>query len=290
LGAIDNTGEITKLGKRMVQLPLDPPLSKMLILSKKYKCSEEVVSIVSMLSIPGIYVRPKDREEESDSIREKFMVPESDHLTYLFVYQQWVENNYNPNWCHEHFIQPKAMRKVHEIRTQLVDIMEKIKIPLVSCGTEWDSVRKSIAASFFHQSTRMKGIGEYINIRTGLPCYLHPSSSLSGLGYTPEYLVYHELVYTTKEYMQCVTAIDPHWLAEFGSIFFSVRDPNSSLSSKRREEKDEEKKMEEEFKEKQEKDRLEQEKEMNILREKNKKKSKVGVIGGRRKKNFRLGI
>jgi len=229
-------GEVTELGRHMVQFPLDPPLSKMLILSKKFNCSEEVVAIVSMLSIPGIYYRPKDKEKESDSVREKFMVPESDHLTYLFVYQQWVENGYSANWCYDHFIQPKAMRKVHEIRSQLVDIMDKLQIPLVSCKTDLDPVRKTIASSFFHQTTRMKGIGEYINLRTGLPCYLHPSSSLSGLGHAPEYLVYHELVYTTKEYMQCVTAVDPQWLAEYGGIFFSIRDPNVSISSKKREE------------------------------------------------------
>ena len=48
--------------------------------------------IVSMLSVPLIFFRPKGREEESDQAREKFQVPESDHLTYLHVYQQWKTN------------------------------------------------------------------------------------------------------------------------------------------------------------------------------------------------------
>ena len=56
-----------------------------------------------------------------------------------------------------------------------------------------------------------------------MPCFLHPSSALYGLGYTPDYIAYHELVYTSKEYMQCVTAVDPTWLAELGPIFFSVK-------------------------------------------------------------------
>lgn len=41
---------------------------------------------------------------------------------------------------------------------------------------------------------------------------------------TPDYVVYHELIMTSKEYMQCVTSVDPHWLAELGPMFFSVRD------------------------------------------------------------------
>lgn len=57
----------------------------------------------------------------------------------------------------------------------------------------------------------------------GMPCHLHPSSALYGLGYTPDYVVYHELVFTSKEYMQCVSAVEPEWLAELGPMFFSIK-------------------------------------------------------------------
>ena len=43
-----------------------------------------------------------------------------------------------------------------------------------------------------------KGIGEYVNLRTGMPCHLHPTSALFGCGFTPDYIVYHELIMTTK--------------------------------------------------------------------------------------------
>jgi hypothetical protein len=49
---------------------------------------------VSMLSVPSIFYRPKGREEEADAVREKFQVPESDHLTYLNVYNQWKSNKW----------------------------------------------------------------------------------------------------------------------------------------------------------------------------------------------------
>lgn len=61
------------------------------------------------LPLPAI---PQGREEESDQVREKFAVPESDHLTYLNVYLQWNNNSYSTLWCNEHFIHAKAMRKV----------------------------------------------------------------------------------------------------------------------------------------------------------------------------------
>ena len=121
-----------------------------------------------MLSVPSIFFRPKGREEDSDAAREKFQVPESDHLTYLNVYQQWKTNGYSGQWCQDHFIHVKAMRKVREVRAQLKEIMEQQKMKMVSCGTEWDIVRKCICAAFFHQAARLKGIGEYVNTRTGM--------------------------------------------------------------------------------------------------------------------------
>ena len=173
-------------GRKMVEFPLDPPLSKMLLISEELGCTAEILTIVSMLSIPTIFFRPKDRAEESDASREKFFVPESDHLTLLHVYQQWKSNNFSAEWCTEHFIHVKAMRKVREVRSQMLDIMQTLKIPTTSCGSNWDVVRKAICSAYFHNAAKLKGIGQYVNMRSGLPCHLHPTSALFGLGFTPD--------------------------------------------------------------------------------------------------------
>ncbi|XP_055383780.1 pre-mRNA-splicing factor ATP-dependent RNA helicase PRP16 isoform X2 [Condylostylus longicornis] len=234
LGALDHTGALTPLGRQMAEFPLDPPQCQMLIVSFQMECSSEVLIIVSMLSVPSIFYRPKGREEEADGVREKFQVPESDHLTYLNVYLQWKQNNYSSNWCNEHFIHIKAMRKVREVRQQLKDIMEQQKLEVKSCGTDWDIVRKCICSAYFYQAARLKGIGEYVNLRTGMPCHLHPTSALYGLGTTPDYVVYHELIMTAKEYMQCATSVDGYWLAELGPMFFSVKESGRSGREKKK--------------------------------------------------------
>jgi len=117
----------------------------------------------------------------------------------------------------------------------------------VSCGTSWDVVRRAICSAYFHNAARLKGIGEYVNLRTGMPCHLHPTSALYGLGYTPDYIVYHELIMTTKEYMQCVTAVDPVWLAEMGPMFFSVKEDYKSRVEKRKRAREEIQNMEKEM-------------------------------------------
>eukprot|EP01114_Cavostelium_apophysatum_P006983 TRINITY_DN1861_c0_g1_i4.p1 TRINITY_DN1861_c0_g1~~TRINITY_DN1861_c0_g1_i4.p1 ORF type:complete len:1192 (-),score=397.74 TRINITY_DN1861_c0_g1_i4:17-3592(-) len=251
LGALDNAGSLTPMGRKMVEFPLDPPLSKMLLMGEELGCSAEIATVVSMLSVPKVFFRPKGREDESDLAREKFFVPESDHLTLLNTYQQWKTNNYSVQWCNEHFIHAKAMRKVREVRAQLVDIMKTLRMQNVSCGTDWDVVRKAICSAYFHNAARSKTIGEYLNLRTGMPCFMHPTSSLYGLGYSADYIVYHELVMTTKEYMQCVTAVDPHWLAELGSMFFQIKTGNRAQRIKK--EKEEQKKIQEDYEEQEKK-------------------------------------
>lgn len=247
LGALDNTGQLTALGKTMVEFPLDPALSKMLIVSEQMGCSNEVLIIVSMLSVPAIFFRPKGREDEADAAREKFAVPESDHLTLLHVYQQWSKTQFSTTWCTQHFIHAKAMRKVREVRAQLKEIIEQQDMKLVSSGTEWDIVRKCICSAYFHHAARLKGIGEYVNCRTGMPCHLHPTSALYGMGFTPDYVVYHELIMTSKEYMQCVTAVDGHWLAELGPMFYSVKESHETRVDRKRNEMKKVDTMEEEM-------------------------------------------
>jgi pre-mRNA-splicing factor ATP-dependent RNA helicase DHX38/PRP16 len=233
LGALDAGGALTTLGRQMAEFPLDPPQCQMLIMSCQMGCSAEILIIVSMLSVPSIFYRPKGREEEADGVREKFQVPESDHLTYLNVYQQWKMNHYSSNWANEHFIHIKALRKVREVRQQLKDILTQQKLDMKSCGTDWDVVRKCICAAYFYQAARQKGLGEYVNLRTGMPCFIHPTSALYGLGTSPEYVVYHDLIQTGKSYMREVTTIDPRWLVEYGPMFFSIK--NKHTDKKRHE-------------------------------------------------------
>jgi len=247
LGALNNVGGLTDLGWKMVEFPLDPPLAKMLLTGKLLGCVEEVLTIVSMLSVPSVFFRPKDRAEESDAARERFLVPESDHLTLYNVYQQWKQHDYRGDWCNDHFLHVKGLRKAREVRSQLLDILKTLKIPLTSCWPDTDIVRKAICSAYFQNAARLKGVGEYVNCRNGMPCHLHPSSALYGMGCTPEYVVYHELVLTTKEYMQCATAVEPQWLAELGPMFFSVKESDISLLEHKKRQKEEKTAMEEEM-------------------------------------------
>lgn len=222
LGALDLHGALTNLGGRMSAFPLDPALSSLLFKGEEFGCLVEAITIVAMLSVPNVFMRPHGREDESDSAREKFFVPESDHLTLLHVYQRWRAAGSRPDWCAKHYISSKSMRKAREVREQLLDIVRTERMTETS-SDNWDSIRRAVAAAFFYQAARRKGNGEYINIRSGVVCVLHPTSALYGTGLSPDYVVYHELIMTRKEYMSCVTAADPHWLAEAGPALYILK-------------------------------------------------------------------
>ncbi|KAJ3862517.1 P-loop containing nucleoside triphosphate hydrolase protein [Lentinula novae-zelandiae] len=234
LVALDDVGDLTSIGRKMSEFPMDPSMRKMLIASVEYNCSSEMFTIVSMLSVPSVFYQPKERMEEADAAWEKFNVPESDHLKLLNVFNQWKSHGFRDEWGMRHFLHPTLLRKAREVRAQLEDIMKFQKMEIVSAGTDYDVIRKAIAAGYFHQAARVKGIGEFVNIRSGLPTHLHPTSALYGLGYTPSYVVYHELILTSKEYMTQVTAVDPYWLAELGSVFYSVKEKNFDQLGNRR--------------------------------------------------------
>lgn len=224
LGALDGDGNLTDIGRRMSGFPLDPALSALLLAGEEHGCIEESVTIVAMLSVPNVFMRPQGREEESDAAREKFFIPESDHLTLLHTYQRWMANGCRADWSAKHFINNKGMRKAREVREQLIDILKSGAVRVTS-SDDWDVTRRAVVDAYYYQAARRKGMSDYINIRSGVVCGLHPTSAIFGTGLTPDYVVYHELIYTKKEYMSCVTAAEPQWLANAhrGPLLYKVR-------------------------------------------------------------------
>ena len=87
LGALNDQGELTKMGRRMAEFPLDPMMAKALLASEQYSCSDEVVSIMAMLQVQNsIFYRPKDKGVHADKARQSFFDPSGDHVTLLKVW------------------------------------------------------------------------------------------------------------------------------------------------------------------------------------------------------------
>ncbi|KAF9126717.1 DEAH-box ATP-dependent RNA helicase prp22 [Mortierella sp. 14UC] len=234
LSALDSEGLLTRLGRKMAVFPMEPPLAKMLILSTDLNCSEEILTIVSMLSVQSVFHRPKEKQALADSKKAKFHQPEGDHLTLLTVYNAWKASKFSNPWCFENFIQARGMKRAQDVRKQLLGYMDRYNQDVVSCGKNYTKVRRALCGGLFRHAAKKDPQEGYKTLVEGTPVYIHPSSSL--FNKNPEWVIYHELVMTTKEYMREVTAIEPKWLTEAAPTFFKVADANK-ISRRKRQEK-----------------------------------------------------
>ncbi|KAI3361314.1 hypothetical protein L3Q82_013498, partial [Scortum barcoo] len=230
LGALNHLGELTKLGRRMAELPVDPMLSKMILASEQYKCSEEVLTIAAMLSVNNsIFYRPKDKVVHADNARMNFVVPGGDHLVLLNVYTQWLESGYSTQWCYENFIQFRSMRRARDVRDQLEGLMDRIEVEVVSSKGDSLPIRKAVTAGYFYHTARLSK-GGYKTVKHQQTVYVHPNSSL--FEEQPRWLIYHELVFTTKEFMRQVIEIESSWLLEVAPHYYKSKELEDSSSKK----------------------------------------------------------
>mmetsp|Transcript_15866 Transcript_15866/g.35547 ORF Transcript_15866/g.35547 Transcript_15866/m.35547 type:complete len:1098 (-) Transcript_15866:65-3358(-) len=233
LGALDDEGMMTKLGRKMAEFPMEPQLSKMLLTAVDLRCSEEIMTIVAMLSVQNVFYRPKDKQAMADQKKARFHQPEGDHCTLLEVYKGWAHNRFSNPWCYDNFIQARALRRSQDVRKQLITILDRYKLEIVSCGQDYNRIRKSIAAGFFGNACRRDPQEGYRTLTDHQQVYIHPASALYQRN--PEWLVYHELVLTTKEYLRECATIEPHWLPELAPNLFVRADPTKLSKRKQRE-------------------------------------------------------
>ncbi|SPO29511.1 probable ATP dependent RNA helicase [Ustilago trichophora] len=235
LSALDDEGLLTRLGRKMADFPMEPMMSKMLIASVDLGCSEEMLSIVAMLSVQNVFYRPKDKQTQADAKKAKFFQPEGDHLTLLTVYNGWAASKFSMPWCMDNFVQGRSLKRALDVRKQLVGIMDRYNHDIVSCGKNYNRVRKAICSGYFRNAAKKDPQEGYKSLaESGGTVYIHPSSAL--FNRAPEYCVYHEVVLTTREYMREVTAIEPKWLVEVAPRFFRPADA-MNISKRKRQEK-----------------------------------------------------
>ncbi|RII22562.1 hypothetical protein CUC08_Gglean013476 [Alternaria sp. MG1] len=216
LGALDSTGALTRLGRRMAELPLDIKLSKAIIESEKYGCREEILSIVSMTGESAtLFLRPKDKKVAADAARKRFTSLEGgDFITYLNIWNEFVESGYDPGWARENYLQGRVLTRVRDVRDQLERLADRVEVPESSCGTDHIAIRKCLTAAFFTNAARLQRDGQTYRVlaNSGLTVHIHPSSPLNES--RPKWCIFASLQATSKEWMMTCAPIEPDWLVE----------------------------------------------------------------------------
>src|SRR3954452_1885429 len=87
LGALNAKGALTKLGRRLAQLPIDPRLGRMVLEADQLGCADEVIVIAAALSIQDVRERPADKQAQADQQHARFADENSDFLAYLNLWR-----------------------------------------------------------------------------------------------------------------------------------------------------------------------------------------------------------
>lgn len=225
LGALSDEGELTALGNQMSEIPVEPQLAKLLLTSPQYSCSNEILSIIALLSGPNIFMRPREAAQEADAAKAQFSHPDGDHLSLLNAYFAYKENNSSKDWCYENFINYRSMQSADNVRDQLARIMKKQNLPLTSPEFKDDGsfyyrqIRKCLTAGMFMQVAHLQRQGHYLTVKDQQVVAIHPSSSVEK---KPQWILFQDFVLTSRNYVRTVTITDLEWLVEVSPHYYDI--------------------------------------------------------------------
>ncbi|KAI9814132.1 MAG: hypothetical protein M1826_002310 [Phylliscum demangeonii] len=242
LGALNDRGELTKLGRQMAEFPTDPMLAKAILAADRHACVDEVLSIIAMLGeASALFYRPKDKRIHADSARARFTVADGgDHFTLLNIWNQWVEADFSYVWARENFLQQRSLTRARDVRDQLAKLCDRVEVSLVppvasgspaaaeaatGATSNLVPISRALTAGFFPHAARLQhgGGGEaYRTVKNALTVYLHPSSTL--FERRPKWVLFYELVLTSKEYMRSNMPLQPEWLVDAAPHYHSQAD------------------------------------------------------------------
>ncbi|SCZ97689.1 BZ3500_MvSof-1268-A1-R1_Chr4-3g07374 [Microbotryum saponariae] len=263
LGALDDEGKLTKpLGERMAEMPIDCMMAKIvsggvglqaemaqtlmrrdrlrftqLLDSAEFGCSNEILTIAAMSSVQhcchvsqNVFIMDEGDSVRHELERRKFIVEEGDHLTHLNVYNAFVKHGRKASkWCHTHRLNFKALSRALSIRTQLKKYLQRFEIPLISCGTDHAKVRRCLTSGYFRNCARVQPDGTYRSVRENALLHVHPSSVMFTRTPLTPYVIYHEVIETTKRFMRDVTSIEVEWLTELAPHYYSFKKTESAV-------------------------------------------------------------
>ena len=226
LGALNDKGALTKLGRQMAEFPTDPMLARSILAADKHGCVEEVLSIIAMLGeSASLFYRPKDKKILADSARARFTIKEGgDHFSLLNIWNQWVDADFSYVWARENFLQQRSLTRARDVRDQLAKLCDRVEVTITSVGAQdLVPIQKSITAGFFPNAARLqKGGDSYRTVKNSMTTYLHPSSTLFEVN--PKWIIFYELVLTSREYMRGNLPIQAEWLAEAAPHYHKKKD------------------------------------------------------------------
>ncbi|KAL4579708.1 hypothetical protein LXL04_015867 [Taraxacum kok-saghyz] len=229
LGAvvIDNgVHKLTKDGRMLVQLGIEPRLGKMILKCFEHRLGREgVVLAAVMANSSSIFCRvgKEEDKQKSDCYKVQFCHPGGDLFTLLSVYRSWerIPRERRNQWCWDNSINAKSMRRCQEAVIEIENCLQNelnIIIPTYwhwnpesELDSEYNKILRDVILSALSENIAMYSGNDYLGYEvasTGAHVHLHPSCSLLIFNERPNWVVFGEIIAMPNQYLVCVTAVN----------------------------------------------------------------------------------
>lgn len=220
LGAVNQREQLTRLGRRMSALPIDPTLSRMVLAAQEFSVLPEMLVIASALSIQDPRERPADRQSQADQSHARFTDPRSDFMGLLNLWRYYEEQrqalseNKLRKLCKREYLSWLRMREWRDVHRQISIACRSqgLKPALeLALETDYAGVHRALLTGLLGNIAQQDERREYLATRNRR-LQLFPGSALYRKA--PKWLVAGEIVETQRVYARTAAAIEPQWLMQ----------------------------------------------------------------------------
>ena len=217
LGAVDESNELTDVGRELARLPLDPRVGRMLIAARAESCLEQLLVIAAALSVQDPRERPLAKQGAADERHARFADERSDFLALLKLWKLQGEQGLR-RLCRDNFLSTPRMREWRDVHLQLQNAVGELEWKLSSAKADkpdgYRAIHRALLAGLLGNVGMKDEVDSNYAGARGIKFRVHPGSGTKKPG---KWIVAAELVETTRLFARTVASIDAQWLEDLGA-------------------------------------------------------------------------
>ncbi|WP_442782345.1 ATP-dependent RNA helicase HrpA [Collimonas fungivorans] len=222
LGAVDDNNQLTKTGRQLAKLPLDPRVGRMILAALDNVCLSEMLVIAAALSVQDPRDRPLEAQGAADQAHKKFADEKSEFLSYLKIWKWFEEaiehkktNRQLMDNCRANFLSQLRLREWRDVHSQLLTIVREQGWRLNEAPATYEQLHCALLTGLLgNVGFKADEDSHYLGARA-IKFYLWPGSHLSKKA--GKWVMAAELVDTSRLYARCISQIQPEWLEKVGA-------------------------------------------------------------------------
>ncbi len=210
LDALTDDNELSSIGKMMVDYPLLPRHSRMIVeaIHTYPSVLAETIVAAAFLSTNNPFLLPPGQEMESRRAHHVFRDDAGDFVSYLKLIEAYREANAKDRFCERYFLDERTMAEIDNITVQLEEITGEIGIPITRGGTIPDYLC-AVSRGLIQFVCVSTANGVYRSL-TADRIHIHPGSVM--FRENPHYIVAGEIVSTSRMFARSVSPLKRVWL------------------------------------------------------------------------------